>query len=62
MCGLEKELDLKTKEFRTLCDKLEELKKLKVDPNDKRLLKVLDLFKEKQNEINEVKRQLEELK
>ena len=62
LVGLKMELDLKTMEYKKLCNKLEELKKYNVNPNDKRLLKVKDLFQKNHDEIVEIKKQLRELK
>ena len=44
LVGLTMELDLKTREYKKLCDKLDELKERKIDPNDERLLAVKGLF------------------
>ena len=44
LVGLTMELDLKAREYKTLCDKFDKLKEKKIDPNDERLLVVKDLF------------------
>lgn len=56
--GLTMELDLKTREYKMLCDKLEEVKELNVDPNDERLLWLKDMFEKNNKEISEIVRQL----
>ena len=56
--GLTMELDLKTREYKMLCDKLEEVKELNVDPNDERLLWLKDMFEKNNKEISEIIRQL----
>ena len=61
LAGLAMELDLKTREYRMLCDKLEELKKYNIDPNDERLLKVRDLFQKNHDEIVEINNKIKEL-
>lgn len=61
LVGLTMELNLKTIEFNKLCHKLEQIKAKNVDPNDKRLLIVKNLFKKNHNEILEIIKQLREL-
>ena len=60
--GLTMELELKTKEYKNLCDKLDKLKASNIDENDERLLVLKDLFDLNNKQIVEIKRQLEELK
>ena len=62
LVGLTMELDLKTREYKNLCDKLEELKESKIDPNDERLLTVKDLFQKNHNDIVEINKQIKEIK
>ena len=62
LVGLTMELDLKTMEYKKLCDLLEELKEKGIDPNDERLLTVKELFQEKYDEIVEINRQINEIK
>ena len=59
--GLTMELDLKAKEFKMLCEKLEEAKKRTTDPNDERLLWFKELFERNNKEITEINKQLKEL-
>ena len=59
--GLTMELDLKAKEFKMLCEKLEEAKKRITDPNDERLLWFKELFERNNKEITEINKQLKEL-
>ena len=49
------ELDLKTRKYKILCDKLDKLKENKIDPNDERLLVNHD-------DIVEINRQIKEIK
>lgn len=62
LVGLTMELDLKTREYKKLCDKLDKLKENKIDPNDERLLAVKELFQKNYDEIVEINRQIKELK
>ncbi len=55
------ELDLKTREYRKICDKLEKLKKYNINPNDERLLHVRDLFQKNHDEIVEINNKIKEL-
>ena len=61
LVGLTMELDLKTREYKKLCDKLEELKEKKIDTNDERLLAVKELFQKNYDDIVEINRQISEL-
>lgn len=61
LVGLTMELDLKTREYKKLCDKLEELKERKVEPNDERLLSVKELFQKNHDDIVKIKTQIKEL-
>ena len=45
LVGLTMELDLKTREYKILCDKLDELKEKRIATDDERLLVVKELFK-----------------
>ena len=56
------ELDLKTREYKKLCDKLDELKEKRIDPNDERLLVVKELFQKNHDDIVEINRQIKEIK
>ncbi len=54
------ELDLKTKEYHVLCNKLEELKQQNIDPNSSKLLKLRNLFEKNQQEIAEINKKMKE--
>lgn len=56
--GLTMELDLKTREYKMLCDKLEKVKEMNIDPNDERLLWLKDMFEKNNKEISDIVRQL----
>ena len=62
LVGLTMELDLKTREFKKLCNKLEELKKENIEPNDEKLSNLKILFQKNQKEIEQINKQLKELK
>lgn len=62
LVGLTMELDLKTREYKTLCDKLDKLKENKIDPNDERLLAVKELFQKNHDDIVKINKQIKELK
>lgn len=62
LVGLTMELDLKTREYKKLCDELDELKKQNIDPNDERLIPLLDKFVKIKEEIDVITAQLKELK
>ena len=54
-------LDLKAREYKKLCEKLEEYKVQKLDPNCAEYEQLLKDFQENQKEILEINNQLEEL-
>ncbi len=62
LVGLTMELDLKAREYKKLCDKLDELKEEKIDPNDERLLAVKELFQKNHDDIVEINSQIKEIK
>ena len=62
LVGLTMELDLKTREYKKLCDKLDELKEKRIDPNDERRLVVKELFQKNHDDIVEINRQIKEVK
>ena len=62
LVGLTMELDLKTREYKKLCDKLDELKEKRIDPNDERLLVVKELFQKNHDDIVAINRQIKEVK
>ena len=62
LTGLTMELDLKTREYKKLCDKLEQLKQSDINPNDEKLLELKQLFQENHDEIVEINRKIKEIK
>ena len=62
LVGLTMELDLKTREYKKLCDKLDELRERKIDPNDERLLAVKGLFQKNHDDIVEINKQIKKIK
>ena len=62
LVGLTMELDLKAKEYKELCDQLEQLKSSNIDPNDEKLLDLAKKFLENQEEIKKIVLKLEKLK
>lgn len=62
LVGLTMELDLKAREYKSLCDKLDKLKENKVDANDDRLLVVEELFQKNYDDIVKINTQIKELK
>ena len=60
--GLTMELDLKTREYKMLCDKLDKIKEKNIDPNDKRLLEVKKLFQQNHDDIVMINAQIKEIK
>lgn len=51
LISLTMKLDLKSREYKELCDELEQLKECNIDPNDKRLLELKELFQKNHDEI-----------
>ena len=62
LVGLTMELDLKTREYKKLCDQLDQLKENKIDPNDERLFVVKELFQKNHDDIVKINTQIKELK
>ncbi len=62
LVGLTMELDLKAREYKRLCAKLEELEQNNINPNDEKLLELKQLFQKNHNEIVEINRQIKEVK
>ncbi len=62
LVGLTMELELKAKEYKKLCNKLDQLKRSDINPNDEKLLKLKQLFQKNHDEIVEINRQIKELK
>ena len=60
--GLTMELDLKAREYKKMCDKLEQLKQSNIIPNDDSLLELKQQFKKNYDEIVEINAQIKELK
>ena len=61
LVGLTMQLDLKTREYKKLCEKLEALKQDNIDPNAKELLLLREEFLKNKNEIMEINAQLKTL-
>lgn len=62
LVGLTMELDLKTREYKKLWDKLQQLKQSNINPNDEKLLELKQLFQKNHDEIVEINKQIKELK
>lgn len=60
--GLTMELDLKTREYKMLCEKLEKLKEKNIEVNSPILLELRDMFQKNHNDIVEINKQIKELK
>lgn len=56
------ELDLKTREYNKLCEKLEQIKQSNINPNDIKLLELKKLFQKNHNDIVQINKQIKELK
>lgn len=61
LVGLTMQLELKTKEYKMLCDKLEKLKEQGIDLNSKDLIELRRDFIKNNQEIENIKNQLKEL-
>jgi len=62
LVGLTMRLDLKSREYKKLCNELEILKRNNINPNDEKLLKLKQLFQENHDEIVKINKKIEELK
>lgn len=62
LVGLTMELDLKTREYKKLCDKLEQLKQSNINPNDEKLLELRELFQKNHDDIVKINAQIKKLK
>ena len=62
LVGLTMELDLKAREYKKLCDELDRLKEKIIDPNDKRLLEVKEMFQQNHDDIVKINAQIKEIK
>lgn len=62
LVGLTMELDLKTREYKKLCDKLEKLKESKIDSNDENLVELRELFKKNYDDIVNINMQIKKIK
>ena len=60
--GLTMELDLRAREYKMLCDKLDKLKEENIDPNDERLIALKEMFITNSEEIKEINDKLRKLK
>ena len=60
--GLTMELKLKTKQYKKLCEELEELKQQKVDPNDILFVDLAERFLSNQEEIQNILKSLKGIK
>lgn len=61
LVGLTMELDLKAREYKKLCNKLDDLKENKIDPNDERFLVLKELFQKNHDDIVKINAQIKEL-
>ena len=61
LIGLTLELEIKAKEYKDLCQQLEDLKSEGISPNDPKLLILKTKFENNQKEISDINRQLREL-
>lgn len=61
LVGLTMQLELKTKEYKILCERLEKFKAQGVDPNSKDLIDLRQEFIKNNQEIVEINNQLKEL-
>lgn len=62
LIALTMRLDLLAKEYNKLCEDLDKLKKLKLSPNDKSYVKLLEKFENNNKEIQTVVERLKALK
>ena len=62
LVGLTMKLDLETRNYKKLCEKLDKYKAEKIDENDEKLYELLNEFQENHNKIVEIKQQLKGLK
>lgn len=61
LVGLTMQLELKTKEYKILCDKLEQFKEQGIDPNSEELIVLRQDFIKNNKEITEIKNKLKRL-
>lgn len=61
LVGLTMKMELKAKEYKRLCEELEELKRAGVDPNSPELEHLLEEFMQNNKEIAEINEQLRKL-
>ena len=61
LIGLTMELELKTREFKMIYDRFNKIKAKNIDPNDKRLLPIKELFQKNYDEIAEITNKMKEL-
>ena len=61
LVGLAMELELRTQEYKKLCEELDKLKDNKIDPNDEKLLAIKELFQRNNEEISRINNEMKEL-
>lgn len=61
LAGLTMQLDLKTREYKKLCEDLESMKELNIDPNSQEYVFLRKEFQRNLDEITSIKNQLKEL-
>ena len=61
LVGLTMKLELKAREYKMLCEKLEQYKQQNLDPNCEEYKTLLKEFKENQSEIVEINKKLAKL-
>ena len=62
LVGLTMKLELKTRQYRELCNKLEKIKNKSINPNEKELLELKEIFEQNHNEITDINKQIKRLK
>ncbi len=62
LVGLTMELELKTREYKKLCNQLEDLKKKQIDENAEELLELKNQFQKNYNEIAKINKELKQIK
>lgn len=61
LVGLTMQLELKAREYKVLCYKLEKLKENNINPNDERLFIVKRMFQKNHDDIVEIKKQIKKI-
>jgi len=62
LVGLTMELDLRTREYKKLCEKLDKLKADGINPNDESLIELKMMFQKNYNDIVEINKQIRLIK